>query len=409
MDRAARLVRTASGRTLGYDVLVLATGSRPFVPGVPGAGAEGCLGYRTVEDAAAIRARAPRARAAAVVGGGLLGLEAAGALRALGPATHLVEFAPWLMSRQLDEHGGRTLRRHIEALGVTVHTGTRVTQVRTDAHGRVTGLRLAAQDGAPLPAVDAGLVVFAAGVRPRDELARACGLAVGPGGGIVVDEACRTSDPRIHAIGECALTPDGRTHALTVPGFAMAEVVADRLLGRTAAFTGADTSTRLKLLGVEVASFGDALGETPGAREVSYRDTAAGVYRNLRVGEDGRLLGGTLVGDSSGYAALRSLTGVDGPPAVAAGELVVPDRYGAATVGRLPDEATACFCHDVTARTVRRAAAADGRPDLDSVRRRTRAGTGCGSCVPALASLIGEQLGTPAVAPVGTVSAAPTG
>jgi NAD(P)H-dependent nitrite reductase large subunit len=392
LDRAGRLVTTASGRTLGYDVLVLATGSRPYVPEVPGARAEGCCGYRTVEDAAAIRARAARARTAAVVGGGLLGLEAAGALRALVPDTHVVEFAPWLMHRQLDEQGGRTLRRHIEDLGVTVHTGTRVTQITTDEDGRASGLRLATPDGDPLPGVDADLVVFAAGVRPRDELARNCGLVVDPGGGIVVDESCRTSDPRIHAIGECALTPDGRVHALAAPGFAMADVVADLLLGTPSAFSGADTSTSLKLLDVAVASFGDALGDTPGAHEVRYLDTAAGVYRNLRVGDDGRLLGGVLVGDSSGYAALRSLAGAGVPRASSVGDLVVPGPAGAAVAGRIPDDATACFCHNVSAGTVRCAAAADGRPDLDEVRRRTRAGTGCGSCVPALASLIDEQL-----------------
>ena len=245
IDPAARTVRLADGEVLAYDQLVLATGAAPFVPPVPGRDLDGCFVYRTIEDLDAIRAASEQATAGVVIGGGLLGLEAANALVQLGLETHVVEMAPRLMPVQLDDAGGATLVRHIEKLGVTVHTGV-VTDAITGERN-VDGLQL--KDGAR---VDAQVVVFSAGIRPRDALAREAGLEVAERGGVLVDEQCRTSDPRIHAIGECA-APGGRMYGLVAPGYDMAEVAVDALLDGPGAFTGADMSTKLKLLGGDVA------------------------------------------------------------------------------------------------------------------------------------------------------------
>ncbi len=382
LDRDARTVTSASGLVTGYDALVLATGSYPFVPPVPGHDLPGCHTYRTIDDLDGIRAdaaRMPRGRRAAlVVGGGLLGLEAAKALRDMGLSPHVVELAPWLMPVQVDEGGGALLRRLVERLDVTVHAGTATAAVEPD------GDRLLARlgDGTEL---DVDLVVFSAGVRPRDELARAAGLAVGERGGIVVDSACRTADPHVYAAGECACVA-GRVYGLVAPGYAMAEVVADRLLGGEAVFPGADTSTKLKLLGVDVGSFGDAHARTEGALEVVLNDAVAGSYKKLVLSDDAStLLGGVLVGDASAYATLRPLVGrpVPGDPAA----LISPagPTVGA---GALPADAQVCSCHAVTRGAVD-GAIARGCTDVPALKACTEAGTGCGSCVPMLAQMLG--------------------
>ena len=294
---------------LAYDALVLATGAAPFVPPVPGHELPGCFVYRTIEDLDAIRAAARGARTGAVIGGGLLGLEAANALRGLGLDTHVVEMAPRLMAVQIDDAGGATLARHVEALGLTVHTGAVTEQILGD--DRVTGLAL--RDAEPL---DLDLVVFSAGIRPRDALARSAGLELAERGGVLVDERCRTSDPNVWAIGECA-APAGRMYGLVAPGYAMAEVVVDAILGGPGTFGGADMSTKLKLLGVDVASFGDAFATTEGALELVFADAVTGVYKKLVVSEDGtRLLGGVLVGDASAYGVLRPMVSTSTNPGI---------------------------------------------------------------------------------------------
>ncbi|MDQ1725697.1 MAG: nitrite reductase large subunit, partial [Frankiaceae bacterium] len=308
IDRDQRLVTTRSGHQVAYDMLVMATGSYAFVPPIPGHDLPGCFVHRTLEDLDAIQEWALGSKVGAVVGGGLLGLEAANALRALGLQTHVVEFAPRLMPVQIDEGGASVLRRHVEALGVNVHLGAATERIEARKNGTVGQMTFAG--GGELAA---DMVVFSAGVRPRDDLARACGLTVGERGGIVVDDTCRTSDPAVYAIGECALA-QGRIYGLVAPGYAMAEVVADRLLGGQAEFTGADMSTKLKLLGVDVASFGDAHGATDGALSVVYADPIGGVYKKLVVSDDAQtLLGGVLVGDASTYASLRPLVGMKLP------------------------------------------------------------------------------------------------
>jgi nitrite reductase (NADH) large subunit len=388
IDRRRRRVRTASGRRVPYDALVLATGSAPFVPPVPGHDLPGCYVYRTPEDLDAIRAAAQRAmqttaagrRSGVVVGGGLLGLEAAYALRQLGLSPHVVEIAPRLMPMQVDEGGGALLRRFIEALGVRVYCGNATKAIEPD-RGRLL-VRLG--DGIEL---DTDVVVFSAGVRPRDQLAREAKLPLGERGGVLVDASCRTADEDIWAIGECAAV-QGRCYGLVAPGYAMAEVVADRLLGGNATFPGADTSTKLKLLGVDVASFGDAHASTAGALEVIHNDPVSGRYAKLVISDDARtLLGGVLVGDVEAYGTLRALVGAELP--ADPGALVAPSG-GELDAGALPGGAQLCSCHAVTVEAIR-TAVRDGATTVPALKECTKAGTGCGSCVPMLKKLLAAQ------------------
>lgn len=390
VDRTARTVTARSGMSIAYDTLVLATGSSPFVPPVPGKDTEGCFVYRTLDDLLAIETYAKsNATTGAVVGGGLLGLEAAGALKGLGLATHIVEFAPRLMPVQVDEQGGAALLRTIEDMGLNVHTGTGTQEIVAGDNGAVRAMRLS--DGSEL-ATD--LVVFSAGVRPRDQLARDCGLAVGERGGVVVDERCRTvSDPRVFAIGECAQAADGRVYGLVAPGYEMAGTAAAAIAAEESAFTGADLSTKLKLLGVDVASFGDAHGTTEDSLDVVYADARSGTYKKLVVGRDGTLLGGILVGDAEAYGTLRALTG--SVPPVAPEQLVLPAATGApAGLGpsALPDEAVVCSCHNVTKGAIRGAVAEHECTSVAEVKKCTKAGTGCGSCVKILDGLVSAEL-----------------
>jgi nitrite reductase (NADH) large subunit len=391
IDRAARTV-TAGGRQVRYDALVLATGSSAFVPPVPGHDLPGCFVYRTVDDVAALRTwvtdRAKRLRRpvrGGVVGGGLLGLEAAGALQAMGAETTVVEFAPRLMPLQVDEGGGHALHRLISSLGVSVRTGTATSKLRADRSGRVA--RMDFSDGTREP-VD--LVVFATGVRPRDELARACDLPVGQRGGVVVDDGCRTEDPAVYAVGEVACV-GGRTLGLVAPGYTMAEVVADRLLGGAATFDEPDLSTKLKLLGVDVASFGDAFGAAEGSLEVVHADPVRGVYQKLVLSDDAQeLRGGILVGDASAYAALRPMVGAslgDNPAS-----WLLPADAAPADRGALPDQAVVCSCNGVSAREIRCAVTEGGCTDVGAVKGCTRAGTSCGSCIPLVKQLVTTEL-----------------
>ncbi|MFC4112213.1 nitrite reductase large subunit NirB [Nonomuraea zeae] len=373
IDRDARVVTTADGASEPYDVLVLATGSAPFVPPVPGA--EHAYVYRTIDDLDAIRVAAKDAVEGVVVGGGLLGLEAADALRALGLKAHIVEMSPWLMPRQVDEGGGSVLKSHIEGLGLSVHAGAGVQEIVTGSDGQVTGLRK--PDGT---LVEAQVVVFSAGIRPRDELARSSGLEVGERGGIVVDSAMRTSDPSIYAVGECALA-GGMIYGLVGPCNSMAEVAADRITGGSATFEGADMSTKLKLLGVEVAQF----GTMSGALDVTYMDPVAGVYKRLFISDDAQtLLGGICVGDASPYTTLRPFVG---KPLPAAPSDLLFSGSGAANLD-LPDDAQVCSCNNVCAGDIRTAIADKGVTDVPGIKSCTRAGTTCGSCVPMLKQLL---------------------
>ncbi|MFF4949967.1 nitrite reductase large subunit NirB [Streptomyces chattanoogensis] len=390
IDRDTRTVTARSGFTVRYDQLVLATGSYPFVPPVPGKDHKGTFVYRTIEDLLAIEEFAKNVHSGSVVGGGLLGLEAAGALKGLGLETHVVEFAQRLMPVQVDEGGGEALRRTIEDMGVIVHTGVGGKEITAGEDGAVTGMELS--DGSR---IDTDMVIFSAGVRPRDQLARDCGLEVGERGGIVVDADCRTAnDPAVYAIGECALACDGRVYGLVAPGYEMARAAASAIAGeRTDGFTGADLSTKLKLLGVDVASFGDAHGATEGCLDVVYADSRSGVYKKLVVAQDGTLLGGVLVGDAEAYGTLRPLTGT--VPPVSPEQLVLPAGTGGPVAlgpSALPDDAVICNCHNVTKGAIRSAVTEHSCGTVPEVKKCTKAGTGCGSCVKALTTLVNDEL-----------------
>ncbi len=370
IDTAARVVHTAAG-AYPYDALVIATGSRAFVPPVPGTDSPGVFVYRTLDDLEALREYAAGRSTGTVVGGGLLGLEAANALRLLGLSTSVVEFAPHLMPMQVDLAGGGILQRRIEELGIAVHCSTGVTGITPD------GDQLRVDAGELTTTTD--VVVFAAGVRPRDELARAAGIPVGDRGGILVDGSCRTAVEHVYAIGECAAV-DGRCYGLVAPGYAMADVVVDQLLGGDAVFPGADMSTKLKLLGVDVASF----GATAGPLDVVYADPAHGLYAKLVLTDDAQtLLGGILVGDASAYSALRAAVGGPVP-----GKLADFLSSGAPEVA-LPGDAQVCSCNAVTKDQILGAVGA-GCADVACLKACTRAGTTCGSCVPLLKNLLTE-------------------
>lgn len=389
IDRSTKTVRSAKGERVEYDTLVLATGSAPFVPRVSGNNSQGCFVYRTIEDLEAIREFASRVKVGTVVGGGLLGLEAANALRKLGLETHVVELMPRLMAMQLDDAGGLVLRQRIEALGLFVHTGCATKEI-VSLDGRVAQIRF--EDGT---ALDTGMVVFSAGIRPRDELAREAGVAVGERGGIVVNEYCQTSDPDVYAAGECALV-QGRVFGLVAPGYRMAEVVANRLMGAEATFTGFDMSTKLKLLGVDVASFGDAFAKTPGSRVMSVLDTSEGLYKKIVLSADRKsLLGGMLVGNAESYAALVQLmqNATELPPHPE--DLILPagrNKAGSGStaigVDSIPVKATICSCHNVTKETICGAICDQQLTTVGAIKSTTKAGTGCGSCVPLLTELL---------------------
>ncbi|HWV49934.1 MAG TPA: nitrite reductase large subunit NirB [Microbacterium sp.] len=392
IDRRARTVRTRSGLDYGYGTLVLATGSYAARVAVDGSDLPGCFVYRTLDDVTRMRefverrsAELGRPMRGAVIGGGLLGLEAAGALQGLDVDCTVVQSSDRLMSAQLDLAGGTMLRRLIESRGISVRTQSRTTRLDPDASGSVSQLQF--QDGS-MHAAD--IVVFTVGVRPRDELARNAQLAVHPTGGVLIDDRCRTADEHILAIGEVA-NYDGRSVGLVAPGYAMAEVAATRLLGGDATFPGYDESAKLKLSGVDVASFGDAMATTPNALDVVYADPVAGVYKKLVLSDDAKtLLGGILVGDASAYGSLRPLVGA--PLGADPAAYLMPEGGVEAPAGELPDAAVVCSCSNVSAGRIRQAVHEEGCMDAGAVKACTKAGATCGSCIFTVKKLVGQEL-----------------
>jgi len=382
INRSQKSILLDGDDVLGYDTLVLATGSYPFVPPVPGHEREGIFVYRTLDDLSAIRHASDKAKTGAVIGGGLLGLEAANALRLLGVETHVIEFAPRLMPVQLDDGAGATLKQKVEQLGLTVHTSTATEKI---IDGETAKHRMVFKDADPL---EVDVIVFSAGIRPQDTLARQSGLEIGERGGIVINDSCQTSDPNIYAIGECALWQQ-RIFGLVAPGYAMARVVAGQIMGLGGDFTGADMSTKLKLLGVDVASIGDAQMQTEGAQELVLQDSCDGSYKKLVVDQSGtQLLGAILVGDNSDYDALLQAY---------LNKTVLPQHPAyllfdtSALSGEVSDDAMICSCHNVTKGALVDAIHA-GAVELNELKTVTKAGTGCGGCSGMVKSVLDAEL-----------------
>ncbi|MES2149530.1 MAG: nitrite reductase large subunit NirB [Pseudomonadota bacterium] len=378
VDRAAKTVTVASGEVLAYDKLVFATGSYPFVPPLPGKDRKDCFVYRTIEDLEAMLECGQRSKTGVVIGGGLLGLECAKALRDMKLATHVVEFAPRLMAVQVDDGGARVLRKKIEDLGVTVHTQKNTLEIVDGADGTH---RMVFADGSHL---DTDMIVFSAGIRPRDELARSTGLTIGARGGIAIDNSCLTSDPDVYAIGECALW-NGQIFGLVAPGYDMARIAARHLLGEQAEFKGADMSTKLKLMGVDVASIGDPHASTAGSRSYQFTDERKQIYKKIVVSDCGKyLLGGVMVGDASEYGTLLQmmLNKIELPESPEF--LILPQSDGKARPGlgvdALPASAQICSCNDVSKGTLCDAVAA-GATTIGALKTCTKAGSTCGGCV----------------------------
>lgn len=390
IDRAKGEVHSNKGTVVGYDKLVLATGSYPWVPPIKGSEHHECFVYRTIEDLKAIRSAAKTGKSGVVVGGGLLGLEAAGALKALGLETHVVEFAPVLMAEQLDGQGGQLLRRKIESMGVQVHTSKSTSEILMHG-GKEAKHRLAFADGSQL---DVDVVVFSTGIRPQDTLGRYSELTIASRGGVEIDDHCLTSDPDIYAIGECAAW-QGRFFGLVAPGYKMAQVTVDHLLGGDSRFEGADMSAKLKLLGVSVGSIGDAHGRTPGSHSYVFQGDQAGVYKKIVVSEDNsRLLGAVLVGDVDDYGNLLQLMLNAMPLPAHPDTLILPAYAGAKPtlgVDALPASAQICSCFDVSKGDIAQAVA-EGHTTLAAIKAHTKAGTGCGGCVPLISQVLNAEL-----------------
>jgi nitrite reductase (NADH) large subunit len=402
INAAAKNVETAAGNTYEYDHLVVATGSDAARLPIPGA--EHTHVYRTLEDVWAINKaiaelteKLGRKVNAVTIGGGLLGLESAAGTEQLGANPVVINGSPWLMNTQLDEGAGQALGRLIEAKGFEVHGGVFPSEVLTDDDGQVTGVLMA--DGRTIPA---DIVIVAIGVRPRDELFRAGEgeeqlFDLGPRGGVVISDSCETQVPGIWAIGEVA-NFEGMCLGLVAPANTMAEIVADRLHGGEATFPGFDTATKLKLSGVDVASFGDAFAKTEHALEIVYADPARGVYQKVVTTDDAKtLLGGIFVGDATPYTSLRPLLGRELP--AEPGAYLTAAGGGEAPETELPDDAILCSCNNVAAGSIRDAingcGACEGNApvqELGELKGCTRAGTQCGSCVPMLKKLLEGEL-----------------
>ncbi len=390
LDRTEKVITTNSGEKLSYDKVVLATGSFPFVPPVPGHERENCLVYRTIEDLEAIKASAAKGKVGVVVGGGLLGLEAAKALHDLGLETHVVEFAPRLMAVQVDDGGGALLKSKIEELGVRVHT-SKNTQNITDGDECFHKMEFA--DGEVL---ETDVILFSAGIRPQDALARSSEIELGPRGGISINNNCQTSDPDVYAIGECALW-GGMIYGLVAPGYNMAKVAAQSITQTgEAQFEGADMSTKLKLMGVDVASIGDAHARTEGALSYRYTDEVNQVYKKIVVSADKKsLLGVVMVGEAEDYGNLLQMVLNDMELPEHPEALILPSLDGAAkpTLGTdaLPDTAVICSCNDVSKGAIC-CSVQDGAQTIGEVKDATKAATACGGCTALVTQVMNAEL-----------------
>jgi nitrite reductase (NADH) large subunit len=386
IDREKKTIKTHSGKTDHFDVLVLATGSSAFVPPLAGVERHGVFVYRTIEDLVQITEYSKKVKRGAVMGGGLLGLEAAKALLDLGLETHVVEFASRLMPRQIDDAASEVLAHKLGQLDIRIHTGKNTKSI--DGNGKIEGLTFG--DGSKL---DIEMLVISAGIRPRDEVAKASDIDVHARGGILVNENLQTNDENIYAIGEAAVY-NNMVYGLVAPGYEMADIVARRIVDdHSKTFRGYDMSTKLKLIGVDVGSFGDPFGEAPGSIPIIFKDKRKGIYKRINISEDGKyLLGGILIGDASQYNMLHqmvankmalpenpeSLIGIGGGAAVDEG----------AGVKALPDTAQICSCENISKGDLVCQVKDHGATTLNDLKKSTKACTGCGGCTPLVQDLL---------------------
>ncbi|GAB2646928.1 nitrite reductase large subunit NirB [Emticicia sediminis] len=386
INREAKTVSSHHGLTIPYDYLVLATGSAAFVPPIPGVEKDGVFVYRTIEDLDMMQEHAKKATKGAVIGGGLLGLEAAKALLDLGlEETHVIEFAPRLMPRQIDQAGSDILKAKLETLGLKIHLNKNTQEIA--GNGVISAMNFI--DGTKL---EVDMLVISAGIKPRDEVARLSGLEVGSRGGIVVNDKLQTSDPNIFAIGECALH-DHMIYGLVAPGYEMADIVATNLCNGTKEFKAFDMSTKLKLIGVDVASFGNAFISEPDCQTIVYENKSKGIYKRINISNDNQLLlGGILVGDAEQYNMLLQTTNnklvlPKDPENLILGARGGEEEAGAGVMG-LPDDALICSCEAVTKGQICHEVSENKVHSIDGLKKCTKAGTGCGGCVPMIKDLM---------------------
>lgn len=390
IDRVNKQIKTHTGRVDDYDFLVIATGSSAFVPTIKGVERNGVFVYRTIEDLNQIEGYARKVKKGAVMGGGLLGLEAAKALLDLGLETHVIEFASRLMPRQIDEAGSEVLSHKLAQLGITIHTN-KITQT-IEGNGKLEGLIFA--DGSHL---DIEMLVISAGIRPRDELAKSAHLDVHPRGGIIVDSFLKTNDENIFAIGE-AVSYQNMVYGLVAPGYEMADSVARQITGDfSKQFTGFDMSTKLKLIGVDVGSFGDPFGESSPSIPIAFKDKRKGTYKRINISEDGKyLLGGILIGDATQYNMLHQMVVNKMPLPENPESLIIGhgSKSGSESDGvkGLPDSAQICACENVSKGDIARQVTECGAMGINDIKKSTKACTGCGGCTPLVNDIVKHTL-----------------
>lgn len=387
IDRDSKTITTNKSNSLKYDTLVLATGSVPFVPPIKGVEKKGVFVYRTIEDLQETLAYASTIKGgkAAILGGGLLGLEAAKAVMDMGLEPHVVEFASKLMPRQLDTRSSKVLQVKLESMGINIHLSKATNQIL--GNGQITGMEFGEDD-----ILDVDMLVVSAGIRPRDELGKSSGLEMGTRGGIVVNNKMQTSDPNIFAIGEVALY-NQMIYGLVAPGYEMAQVAVDQILDKSDTIMAAaiDMSTKLKLIGVDVASFGTPFMPTEKGHSIIFENKTESLYKRINVSHDGKkLLGGILVGNADDYNMLHQMyiNGMKIPENPA--QLILPSSEGAASFGDvmdLPNEAQICSCESVSKAQICEVIENGAAKDLADVVSCTKAGTGCGGCKPMVKDL----------------------
>lgn len=396
INRAERTVAANNGEIYPYDELVLATGSRAVKIPIPGA--ENAHVFRTIEDVqtmvsevARLKAKLGRAPRTIVVGGGLLGLEAAEGLRDLGAEATILDVASWLLSIEVDQGGGNLVNTLIRQAGIEVETGAFISTINRDAQGEVVSVSVAdgMGDEADVHQLDADLVCMAAGIRANDQLARDAGLAIGERGGVIVNNHCQSQDEHIWAIGEVACVL-GRTWGLVAPANLMADAVAKNLNGGDAFVEEFDIATKLKFSGLEVGGFGDRRASAKGALEVKYIDPSQKIYQKIVLSADAKtLLGGVFVGDASPFDQLKPLVGRE-LPAEAAAFLSAAGGEGAPDT-EAPDDAILCSCNNISFGEIR-GSIAEGNQDVASLKSATTAGTQCGSCVPMIQKTLVQEM-----------------